>query len=48
MIEEEIQAQEIANEEVPEVEKIEPPKKQRKSFLDTLTERVKDFLDNAE
>ena len=48
VIEEEIQAQEIANEEVPEVEKIEPPKKQRKSFLDTLTERVKDFLDNAE
>src|SRR5690606_37038784 len=29
-------------------EPIEPPKKERKSFLDKLTERVKDFLDNAE
>ena len=27
---------------------IHPPKKERKSFLDKLTERVKDFLDNAE
>jgi len=27
---------------------IEQPKKERKSFLDKLTERVKDFLDNAE
>lgn len=56
-IEEAIQAQEeavIAQEEATqaeaeaEIEKIEPPKKQRKSFLDTLTDRVKDFLDNAE
>ena len=29
-------------------EVIEAPKKERKSFLDKLTERVKDFLDNAE
>jgi len=29
-------------------EAIEQPKKERKSFLDKLTERVKDFLDNAE
>jgi len=27
---------------------VDPPKKERKSFLDKLTERVKDFLDNAE
>ncbi|TYA91064.1 cell division protein FtsA, partial [Seonamhaeicola marinus] len=27
---------------------VEEPKKERKSFLDKLTERVKDFLDNAE
>ena len=27
---------------------IEQPRKERKSFLDKLTERVKDFLDNAE
>ncbi|WP_298754850.1 cell division protein FtsA [uncultured Psychroserpens sp.] len=27
---------------------IQQPKKERKSFLDKLTERVKDFLDNAE
>ena len=31
-----------------DVEVVEPPKKERKSFLDKLTERVKDFLDNAE
>jgi len=29
-------------------EVVDPPKKERKSFLDKLTERVKDFLDNAE
>mgnify|MGYP003727542673 CR=1 FL=1 len=29
-------------------EVVEQPKKERKSFLDKLTERVKDFLDNAE
>ena len=28
--------------------KKEHPKKERRSFLDKLTERVKDFLDNAE
>ncbi len=33
--------------ELPESQ-IEQPKKERKSFLDKLTERVKDFLDNAE
>ena len=27
---------------------VEPPKKERRSFLDKLTERVKEFLDNAE
>ena len=31
-----------------DTEAIEAPKKERKSFLDKLTERVKDFLDNAE
>ena len=31
-----------------EEEVIQQPKKERKSFLDKLTERVKDFLDNAE
>jgi cell division protein FtsA len=31
-----------------EEEVIESPRKERKSFLDKLTERVKDFLDNAE
>ena len=34
--------------EAPEEEKQPEPKKQKKSFLDSLTERVKDFLDNAE
>jgi cell division protein FtsA len=29
-------------------EVIEKPVKERKTFLDKLTERVKDFLDNAE
>ena len=29
-------------------ERPEPPRRERKSFLDKLTERVKDFLDNAE
>ncbi|HNQ28072.1 MAG TPA: hypothetical protein PKL92_09170, partial [Aquaticitalea sp.] len=27
---------------------VREPKKERRSFLDKLTERVKDFLDNAE
>ena len=48
IIEEEIQAVKEENEEKPEEEQIEVPKKQRKSFLDKLTEKVKDFLDNAE
>jgi len=48
IIEEEIQAQAEANDENEETEVIEPPKKPRRSFLDTLTEKVKDFLDNAE
>ena len=40
-----------ANEVIDDNEKeqtIEQPRKERKSFLDKLTERVKDFLDNAE
>lgn len=43
------QVEEVANaaEEPEEVVK-EEPKKERRSFLDKLTERVKDFLDNAE
>ena len=48
IIEEEIQEKLEANEDKPEEEQVELPKKQRKSFLDKLTERVKDFLDNAE
>ena len=48
IIEEEIQAVKEENEEKSEEEQIEVPKKQRKSFLDKLTEKVKDFLDNAE
>ena len=27
---------------------LEEPKRERRSFLDKLTERVKEFLDNAE
>ena len=36
--------------ETPEAESsfAEQPVKERRSFLDKLTERVKDFLDNAE
>nr|WP_321226809.1 cell division protein FtsA [uncultured Psychroserpens sp.] len=42
-------AVEISEENIEEEEEIiEAPKKERKSFLDKLTERVKDFLDNAE
>ena len=37
------QTEETENEEV-----IEEPQKERRSFLDKLTERVKEFLDNAE
>ena len=47
--------EELANEAEDEIEEptlnedvIQAPKKERKSFLDKLTERVKDFLDNAE
>ena len=46
-----IQEEVIVNEPEAETEQeqvIEPPKKQKRSFLDALTERVKDFLDNAE
>ena len=38
---------ELANESQAEVI-VEEPKKERRSFLDKLTERVKEFLDNAE
>ena len=34
--------------DIEEEQTIEQPRKERKSFLDKLTERVKDFLDNAE
>ena len=40
--------QEEATEDTNEDEVIEQPVKERRSFLDKLTERVKDFLDNAE
>jgi cell division protein FtsA len=48
-IEEELVAA-IENDETTEEEDVavELPKKQKRSFLDALTERVKDFLDNAE
>jgi cell division protein FtsA len=39
---------ELKNKSADDVEVMNPPKKERKSFLDKLTERVKDFLDNAE
>ena len=43
------EAEAESNEEaIIEEEEIVQPKKERKSFLDKLTERVKDFLDNAE
>ncbi len=44
-------AQEVYEEQVNDEtveEEIEKPVKERRSFLDKLTERVKDFLDNAE
>jgi cell division protein FtsA len=37
-----------AEEHIEEPEINEPPKKERRSFLDKLTDRVKDFLENAE
>ena len=40
----EIQEENVQQEEEP----VAPVKKQRRSFLDNLTEKVKDFLDNAE
>ena len=47
--EEELQNETIVEEPTDQDEEIAaPPKKERKSFLDKLTERVKDFLDNAE
>src|SRR5690606_37318568 len=48
--EEEFQAEVEAQKQMSQKEEeiIEPPKKERRSFLDKLTERVKDFLDNAE
>ena len=43
------QQEEIAQEDETENEEVkEQPVKERRSFLDKLTERVKDFLDNAE
>ena len=38
----------VIQREVEEQEIVEAPKKPKRSFLDGLTERVKDFLDNAE
>src|SRR5690606_24987585 len=43
--EEEVASPSVATEEE---EVVKPVKKERRSFLDKLTERVKDFLDNAE
>jgi cell division protein FtsA len=40
--------QALIEEEKPADEIKEKPVKERRSFLDKLTERVKDFLDNAE
>jgi cell division protein FtsA len=40
----EVQEENVQQEEEP----VAPVKKQRRSFLDNLTEKVKDFLDNAE
>ena len=37
-----------ASDDLNEEEVIEKPMRERKTFLDKLTERVKDFLDNAE
>ncbi|NRD19381.1 cell division protein FtsA [Winogradskyella eckloniae] len=50
VVEEEIVIENAAEETIePEIEiKEEKPVKERRSFLDKLTERVKDFLDNAE
>ena len=44
----EILESEQMEEEAVENGTIQKPKTERKSFLDKLTERVKDFLDNAE
>ena len=45
---EEVIEQEIEDVIEEEEEIVEPVVKQKRSFLDALTERVKDFLDNAE
>jgi cell division protein FtsA len=43
-----IEEKEVELHEDSETEVNEAPVKERRSFLDKLTERVKDFLDNAE
>ena len=45
LIEEPLEESEILIEEEPIVE---PVKKEKRSFLEAFSERVKDFLDNAE
>ncbi len=42
------EAETVKTPEVTPDEPVEQPKKERKSFLEKLTDRVKDFLDNAE
>jgi cell division protein FtsA len=39
---------ELSEDQLLQEHEVEVPKPERKSFLDKLTERVKDFLDNAE
>ena len=50
---EELEETAIINEAADKIENeeeafVEPPKKERRSFLDKLTDRVQEFLDNAE
>lgn len=51
-VEEEVVEEQVVEEDeatISEAQEVEQqPRKERKSFLDKLTERVKDFLDNAE
>ena len=47
-VSEEISIEEESSEVEEADANINPPVKERRSFLDKLTERVKDFLDNAE
>jgi len=47
-ISEAVKAADQSMQNIEQEQTIEQPKKERKSFLDKLTERVKDFLDNAE